>query len=63
MDTTRQIQDFTHDCVLVHAVLREGRDLTDVEYRLLETHLQMLADELALKKSRQGRMRRGRTAA
>lgn len=63
METAAQIQKFTRDCMLMHAVLRDGRDLTDMEYRLVETHLRMLADTLVLKQSGQGSGRKGRMAA
>lgn len=53
METALQIQRFAHECVLMHALLRDGRPLTGFEYDLLETHLEKLALEIAEKKFHQ----------
>ena len=51
MEAAKKIQDFARECVLMLRVVRENRPFTDMEFRLLETYVQMIALELALKKS------------
>ena len=47
MEPVEQVQEFVRECVLMRRLLRDGRDLTDEEHRLLEASLQVLATEFA----------------
>jgi hypothetical protein len=49
MDTGERVQAFARECVLIHRLLRDGRHMTDLERRLLETSLKLVDDELTVK--------------
>lgn len=53
METAQQIQDFAHECLIMLQVIRDDQPFTDMEFRVIQTYLHMLALELALKQSSQ----------